>query len=184
MGDVVSMRAAIQLLIAQLAIFQALLLALSAVHKSVRWARSKSVVQQFAGVPRPLATAALSAVIMGELVAGVSLIVPAYRPMGALLAALLWTVYLALIFRAILQGRRDVDCGCSFGSTARPLGSFHVARNAVLAGLAMMIAGVSAMSGSVPAQSSQVLGAIAYLALYGALDQVMALRPLRSGEIS
>jgi len=28
-----------------------------------------------------------------------------------------------------------------------------------------------------------VLGGIALLALYGALDQVMALRPLRSGEV-
>jgi uncharacterized membrane protein YphA (DoxX/SURF4 family) len=182
--DEVSMRAAIQMLIAQVASFQALLLTVSAVHKSVRWSRSKSVVRQFAGVPRPLATAALSAVIVGELGAGVSLIVPAYRPAGAMLAALLWTLYLALIVRAILQGRRDVDCGCSFGPTARPLGSFHVARNAVLAGLALLIAWVSASSGSVSAQVSQVLGAIALLALYGACDQVMALQPLRTGEIS
>jgi hypothetical protein len=64
------------------------------------------------------------------------------------------------------------------------LGSFHVARNAVLAGLALLIAWVSASSGSVSAQVSQVLGAIALLALYGACDQVMALQPLRTGEIS
>jgi hypothetical protein len=47
----------------------------------------------------------------------------------------------------------------------------------------MLIAWVSAASGSVPSQASQVLGGIALLALYGALDQVMALRPLRSGEV-
>jgi hypothetical protein len=58
-----------------------------------------------------------------------------------------------------------------------------VVRNAVLAGVAMLIAWVSAASGSVPSQASQVLGGIALLALYGALDQVMALRPLRSGEV-
>jgi hypothetical protein len=53
----------------------------------------------------------------------------------------------------------------------------------VLAGIAWFIAW-AAMKGGVPAQNSQWLGGIAYLALYGALDQVMALQPLRSGEIT
>jgi hypothetical protein len=182
MGDA-SLNEAIQLLIAQLAIFQALLLAVSAVHKSLKWSHSQGVVRQFAGVPRSLAASALLIVIVGELVAAVLSIVPAYRGAGAMLAALLWTLYLALIVRAIIQGRRNVDCGCSFGPAARPLGSFQVARNTVLAGIAWFIAW-AAMKGGVPAQNSQWLGGIAYLALYGALDQVMALQPLRSGEIT
>jgi hypothetical protein len=170
----VSMAAAMQPLMAQLAIFQALLLAASAVHKAVRWLQSQRVVQQFAGVPASLAASALGTAIIAELFAGAT---------GAMSAAVIWTCYLLLIVRAILQDRRDVDCGCSFGRTSRPLGAFQVVRNAVLAGVAMLIAWVSAASGSVPSQASQVLGGIALLALYGALDQVMALRPLRSGEV-
>jgi hypothetical protein len=183
MMDEVSMAAAAQALMAQLAIFQALLLAASAVHKAVRWPHSQGVVRQFAGVPGSLAAPALGTAIAAELVAGVLLLVPTYRAVGAMSAAVIWSGYLLLIVRAIVQDRRDVDCGCSFGPTSRPLGAFQVARNAVLAGVAMLIAWVSAAGGSVPSQGSQVLGGIALLALYGALDQVMALRPLRSGEV-
>jgi hypothetical protein len=182
MGEV-SMAASLQALMAQLAMFEALLLVASAVHKAARWSRSQAVVRHFAGVPASLAASALGAVIATELLAGALLIVPTYRATGAMSAAVIWTCYLLLIVRAILQDRRDVDCGCSFGPTARPLGAFQVARNAVLAGVAMLIAWVSATDGSVASQGSQVLGGIALLALYGALDQVMALRPLRSGEV-
>ncbi|HWJ36100.1 MAG TPA: MauE/DoxX family redox-associated membrane protein [Steroidobacteraceae bacterium] len=183
MGDA-SMAAAVQMLVAQLAVFQALLLTASAVHKALRWSHSTGVVYEFIGVPRSMAASVLAAVMTGELLAGTLLIVPEYRAMGAMLAASIWALYLAFIVRAIFQDKRDIDCGCSFGRTSRPLGTSQVARNAVLAGLAVFIAGVSAIGGSVPARGSQVLGGIALLALYGALDQVMALQPLRRGEIS
>jgi hypothetical protein len=182
--DGISVVNAMQALSAQLAVFQALLLGASAVHKAVRWPYSKSVMRQFAGVPRSMAAPTLGAAMALELAAGLSLIVPESRATGAMLAASIWTVYLGLIFRAIVQHRRDVDCGCSFGSTSRPLGAFQMTRNAVLAGLAAFIAWVSAVNGSVAAQGSQVLGGIVLLTLYGALDQVMALRPIRHGEVS
>jgi hypothetical protein len=172
-----------QVLAAQLAIFQALLLAASAVHKASTWSRSLGVMRQFGGVPRSLAPTALGTVIASEFVAAVLLLVPAYRAAGAILAAALWTVYLALILRAILRNRRDLECGCSFGPSSRPLGTFQLLRNGVLSGMAIGIAGVSAVAGGVPVELSQVLGGVALLALYGALDQVMALQPLRSGEL-
>ena len=172
-----------QVLAAQLAVFQALLLAVSAVHKAWTWSRSLGVMRQFGGVPGSVASTVLGTVIVSELAAGILLLFPAYQALGATMAAALWTVYLGLILRAILQNRRDLDCGCSFGPSSRPLGSFQVARNAVLAGMALGIAGVSTALGSVPVELSQMLGGVALLALYGAVDQVMALQPLRSGEI-
>jgi hypothetical protein len=183
MGDT-SLGSAVQSFAAQMAMFQAMLLAASAVHKAVRWTQSRNVMRQFAGVPGVLAGSSLGVAIAVELAAGALLLVPAYRTTGAVLAALIWTLYVALIVRAVVQGRRDVDCGCSFGPTSRPLGSFQIARNLVLAALAVFIASVSASGGgSVPAQGTFVLGGLALLALYGALDQVMALQPLRSGEL-
>lgn len=176
-----------QVLAAQLAVFQALLLAASAAHKASTWSRSLGVMRQFGGVPGSLTRAALGTVIASEVVAALLLLVPAYRAAGAILAAALWTVYLALILRAILQNRRDLECGCSFGlssgPTSRPLGAFQLLRNGVLAGIAFGIAGVSMVAGGVSVEMSQVLGGVALLALYGALDQVMALQPLRSGEL-
>ena len=54
----------------------------------------------------------------------------------------------------------------------------------MLAALAACIAWVSAFRGTVPAQGTFIVGGLALLALYGALDQVMALQPLRSGELT
>ena len=174
---------AIQALTAQLAAFAALLLIASAVHKVMKWPSSLDVVQRFAGVPASLAAPTLAGATFSELAAGVLSVIPAYRTTGAMLAALIWVLYLALILRAIAQGRRDVDCGCGFGSTQRSLGPFHVARNAALLGFAVLVALGSAMGGSVPVQGSQALAACALLVLYAALDQAMALQPLRGGAV-
>ncbi len=128
-----------RLLICQIAAFLALLLAASAVHKGMRWADTKRVVQEFAGVPRWAAPAAAAAAALAESLAALLLFAPAYRRTGALLAALIWSAYLALMLRAIVRGRRDVDCGCSFGpaqaspgrvrcGAQRGAGSFCIAR--------------------------------------------------------
>jgi hypothetical protein len=171
---------AARLLVAQLAAFLAVLLLASAAHKGMRFARTRKVVHEFAGVPRAAAAAVAFAAALGELLAAAALFVPTYRLAGASLATLIWGVYLALILRAIGQGRRDADCGCSFGSKPHPLGAFEVARNALLLAFAALV-GVSTVRGAVPVAASQVLAACAFLTLYGALDQVMAVRPQRRG---
>jgi hypothetical protein len=174
---------AMRALAAQFAAFEALLLTASAGHKLVKWSHSWNVVRQFAGVPSSLATPVLGAVVLCEFSAAVLLIVPASRAAGGACAAFIWTAYLVLILRAIVQGRRDADCGCSFGASARPLGAFQLTRNSLLAGAAIFVA-VTSAGGSIAIQGSQVLAGCALLALYGALDQVMALQPLRNGETS
>jgi hypothetical protein len=174
-------------LAAQTAWFQAALLGAAAVDKISGWHHTKDVARRFAGLPQALTAWASGAAVAWEIAAAVALLVPSTRMAGAAMAALLWSVYLALLLRAIRSDRRDVDCGCSFGMRAatahRPLGAFQVARNTALVILACGVAAVSAR-GSVVAPASQMLAAFALLALYAALDQVMALRPLRSGEVS
>ena len=145
------------------------------------------MVREFAGVPRALAPLAVLAVALAELLAGALLLMPAHRALGGVLAASIWAAYLGLMVRAIAQGRRDVDCGCSFGISHRPLGAFQVARNAVLVGMGVLVsAGALASGGSTadgPAIASQILGALALTALYGALEQVMTLTPPRGGVL-
>jgi hypothetical protein len=174
------------------AAFEAALLAVSAGHKVFKWSYARTVVQQFAGLPAALAPAALAAAAAAELVACLLLLVPApaLRVAGAVLASVIWASYLALIVRAVAQGRRDVDCGCSFGSGSgaaagsghSELGAFQIARNAVLLALGMFVAMACAGGDAAAIQGSQLLAACALLALYVALDQVMALQPLRQGE--
>jgi hypothetical protein len=191
-----------ELLASQLAAFLALLLAASAVHKGLRFAYMQRVAHEFADVPRAAAAGAVLAAMLGELSAGILLAVPASRPIGGLLAASIWGGYLALILRAIAAGRRDVDCGCSFGTAGlgaaglgaagvgtaglgrpHPLGGFEVVRNALLVIFALCAAGAAARLPA-PVAASQLLAALALLALYGALDQVMTLQPLRRGATS
>jgi uncharacterized membrane protein YphA (DoxX/SURF4 family) len=174
----------IQLLVVQLAVFQALLLWVSGLHKLTRRGRTQSVIHDFAGVPRNFAPATAVAVAVTEMLAGLLLWTPSHRAVGGALAVLIWGGYLALILRAIAQGRRDVDCGCTFGATQRPLGFFQVMRNGVLVCVALLVTAGSAVSVTGPVIASQILAAFSLLALYGALDQVMALTPLRRGELS
>jgi hypothetical protein len=172
-----------QLLAIQLAAFQALLLAASGIHKLIWHDRTRIVVHDFAGVPRRFASGTVFAVAAAELLASASLWMPAYRTAGAALAVTIWGGYLALLLRAMARGHRDVDCGCSFGTAHRPLGVFEVARNAALMMLALAVAAVSATGSGGSIAASQALAGCALLALYGALDQVMSLKPLRSGEL-
>jgi uncharacterized membrane protein YphA (DoxX/SURF4 family) len=171
----------VALLVTPLAAFLALLLLASGLHKIMRRDRSQSVLREFAGVPRVLAPFAVMAVAAGELIAGVLLLTPAYRAVGGVLAAVIWAAYLGLILRAIAQGRRDVDCGCTFAIAHRPLGAFQVTRNALLVSLGIVV-GLQPAAGS-PLVASQILAALALAALYGALEQVMALTPPRGGVL-
>lgn len=172
-----------RLLISQLSAFVALLLVASAIHKVMRRERAERVVHEFAGAPKSTAPWTVLGVALGELLAGALLLLPAYRPDGALLALAIFSAYLALILRAIVQGRRDVDCGCSFGPTRHALGTFEVARNSLLVLFAVLLAVSSTSGGGEPVSATQGLAAFALLALYGALDQVMSLQPLRRGEV-
>jgi hypothetical protein len=177
-----SMLGVIQQLVLQLAAFQALLLLASGLHKLARRGRTQSVIHDFAGVPRYLAPAAGVAVAVTEMLSGMLLWTPSHRAVGGALAVLIWGGYLALILRAIAQGRRDVDCGCTFGGTQHPLGVFQTMRNGVLVCVALLVTAGSAAGVTGPVTASQILAALSLLALYGALDQVMALTPLRRGE--
>jgi uncharacterized membrane protein YphA (DoxX/SURF4 family) len=183
MTPAASLPEVIQLLAVQLAAFLALLLLATGLHKLIRRDRTQAVVHEFGGVPRYLAPFAVLVVASLEVLAGLLLWMPSYRAAGAALAVLICGGYLSLILRAIAQGRREVDCGCTFGVTQRPLGLFQAARNGVLTGAALLVTAVSAAGASGPVIGSQILAAFALLALYGALDQVMALTPPRSGEI-
>lgn len=180
MGD------ALHALADQAATFEALLLFAAAIHKAVHWPQLLRAVRQFVGARASLAPLVLAGDAAATVAAGALLLLPNSRLAGALLAAVFWATYLAFILRAVLVGRHDVDCGCSFGPTQRPLGSYQVARNMVLLAVALGVAIDAHFAGGSGdgLQASQVLAGCALLALYAAIDQVMGLQPLRSGEVS
>ena len=168
-------------LLAQLAAFLAALLIASAAHKALTWRRTRSVVQDFAGVPRRAASFAAVAACALEGIAGLLLVLPDYRRAGAAFASAILGLYLALIVRAVAQRRGAVDCGCSFGASPRRLGTFEIARNLLLLASALLL--LSFGDAVAPLVPSQLLAACALLALYGAVDQLTALHPLRQGTV-
>jgi hypothetical protein len=168
-------------LLAQLAAFLAVLLVVSAAHKALTWRRTWTVVQNFAGVPRRAASFAAVAACAIEGLAGLLLILPDHGRAGAALATAILALYLVLIVRAVAQRRGAVDCGCSFGASSRRLGTFEIARNAVLLAAALLLFACADVVA--PLVPSQLLAGCALLALYGAVDQLTALHPLRQGTV-
>jgi hypothetical protein len=124
------------------------------------------------------------AVLAGaEVLESLLLWIPSFRAAGAAIAGILWGGYWLLMLRAVAGGRRDVDCGCTFGSAHRTLGVFQIVRNGALAASAVLVAMVSGSYGATQIDAAQVLAAFALLALYGALDQAMALQAPRAGDL-
>jgi hypothetical protein len=168
-------------LLAQLAAFLAVLLIASAAHKAARFARTREVVVNFAGVPGSAAAVAAAAACAIEGLAGLLFILPDHGRAGAALAAAILALYLALIARAVAERRGALDCGCSFGAGPRRLGMFELARNSVLLASALLLFAFA--DTLAPLAPSQLLAACALLALYGAIDQLGALEPLRRGTV-
>jgi uncharacterized membrane protein YphA (DoxX/SURF4 family) len=165
-----------QLLLSQLALFLALLLATSVLHKARQYGRVRGAAAELTRLKGRAADVAVVVAGVSEAAAAVLLCISGMRAVGAWVAAAVIAVYLGFIMAAIATNRRDFDCGCNLGSPRRALGAFAIARNSilVLCGLlvALYISDFSAPSGS------ELLPAAILLAIYFALDEVIAVRSL------
>lgn len=153
---------------AELALFLALLLAVSAVHKIVARDRLGEASARLAGVSQSLGPVISNAAAAIELAAALALLFPDTRPIGALIAAVLWSGYALLLARRI--GSR-LDCGCSLKRGEKPITALHPARAALLAAFAVLVAFVPAT----PATLLTPFAAAALLALYFAADELIAI---------
>jgi hypothetical protein len=155
-----------------LALFLAAILLAAAAHKLVARDRLAAAAARLTGVAPALGQPLSFAAAAVEAGAGLALLVPAARPAGALVAALLWTAYAVLLLRAHRAGRA-FDCGCSFGARPKVATLFPAQRAAVLALLAIAV-------GLLPAAMPAVLdpfAALAFFALYLAAGELAAVFP-------
>ena len=163
----------------QVAAFLAALALVSAGHKLARPARARAAIEALAGVSAGTAAIALVVLAVAEAGAGVALLTPEWRAAGAGLAAAIWTGYFLALARAFAAGRRDLDCGCSFGESHARLGPYQLLRTGGLAFAAAVIAAAPAAAtvarDAFAVSLSTIGGALALLALYFALDQLMSL---------
>lgn len=146
-----------------LALFLALVLALSAAHKAQSPDRLATATGRLAGVSGPMATVLM--VLAGgiEAVAALCLVLPGGTMAGALIAAGLWAAYgFALWWR---RGE-TLDCGCDLVARPHPVGLPQILRPLVLAAFALAL-------GLIPLPSSDTL-AIDVMAAFGALALYLA----------
>ena len=138
----------------------------------------------FAGILRdyhilPAVLVAPAAAVVIALEAFVTLAIwwPPLRAAAAVTGLLLLTGYALAIALNLVRGRREIDCGCSFGGTGEPLSWALPLRNAVLA-LVCVTAGLPP-SGPLPGLGLVVaLPAAAALALcYRTWGALLANRP-------
>ena len=153
---------------AELALFLALLLAVSAGHKIVAHQRLGEAVARLAGLPQSLGPVVSNAAAAVEFAAALALLFPGTRPIGAGIAAAIWFAYALLLARRI--GSR-LDCGCSLKRSEKPITALHPARASLLAASAGLVA-------VLPPAASTLLtpfAAAALLALYFAADELLAI---------
>ena len=152
-----------------LSLFLFALLVLSAAHKAQSPDRLATATARLAGVAGPMAMVLM--VLAGgiELVAALCLLLPGAALVGALIAAGLWTLYAAALWR---RHGTVLDCGCDLVARPRPVGPGSIVRPFVLAALAL---GVFIMPDLPNFLALDVLAAAAGLALYLAASEILAI---------
>lgn len=153
---------------AALLLFLALLLAISAMHKLAARERLSVSAARLAGLPAALGPALLLAAATIEGLAAAALLTPSLHRAGAIAAAGLWGLY-----AAALAARRGavLDCGCDLVRRERPVGPFAIARAALLAAAALLVAVLPPAALTIEAP----FAALALLALYAAAAELAAL---------
>jgi hypothetical protein len=154
----------------------ALLFAVAAIGKLRAGEEFVGVVRNFRLLPgaltRPFALGLpwLEAAVAAGLLAAPAL--PPAARLAALAAAGLLLLFLLAIAVNLRRGRREIDCGCFRDGLRQPLSWWLVARNALLAGLALWLA-----TGPAPARAAGAVdAAVGLLAAAVLLTLASALR--------
>jgi Methylamine utilisation protein MauE len=117
----------------------AVLFAVSTAHKLAALAEWPGVVRNYRLLPETLTVTAAGALLIAAALTAAALMWPATHRIGACAAAAQLIVFAAAIAINLRRGRTSIDCGC-FGSRLRQgLSVWMVARNLVLALLALAL---------------------------------------------
>jgi Methylamine utilisation protein MauE len=120
-----------------LTLYLVALLAASALHKLLARERLAAVAARLAGIALPSGALLLALAATLEALAALALLFPALRLGGALAAAALWLGYTAALWR---QRGKVLDCGCDLVAREKPVDGLAIARPALLAVLAAIVA--------------------------------------------
>jgi Methylamine utilisation protein MauE len=154
------------------------LFAAAASHKLREPRRFRATVAEYRLLPATLVTPAALALVGVEITVAAALVTPGWRAAGLLGAAALLALYAGAIAINLARGRRDLDCGCAGPAVRRPISGWLVARNGVLAALALAGLAPAATRPLVWVDALTILGSTATLAaLYVSVDRMLANLP-------
>lgn len=152
---------------AELTLFLALVLAVSAGHKLLARGRMAVAAARLSGLPGRFGPAVNLAAAALEASAALGLLLTEARAIGAALAALLWGAYAVMLMRRF---GASLDCGCGFAARPEVIRWTAVGRALGLCGLAAAVA----ILPSAPFTWTTPFAACGLLALYIALGELMA----------
>jgi|GEM_PF-1074750 len=152
-----------------LTLFLVAVLVLSAAHKAKAPDRLGTATARLAGVAGPVALVLMVLAGAVEAAAALCLLLPGTAMAGALIAAGLWTVYAAALWR-----RRGtvLDCGCDLVARPRPVGAGAIVRPFVLAALALAVLVMPDLPNLL---ALDMLAAVGGLVLYLAASEILAI---------
>lgn len=162
---------------AEISIFLALVLAISAGHKLIERERLAASAAALTGAPPAMGATISLAAAACEAATALCLIFPATHTTGALLAVLLWLAYGAALWRRLGTA---LDCGCNFAARSNPVDRFAVVRALGLA----TIAGATILAPTHPLTIVSPFAALGFLALYLALGEIMSITTFERGGIA
>jgi hypothetical protein len=153
-----------------LALALAALFGAAALHKLLAREQWPAVVRQYRLLPEPLAGPVALVLPFTEALAALALLWPRTRAAGALAVAALLLVYAAALAINLRRGRRSIDCGCFGAQRRQGIASWMVARNLVLAALALVL--LLPMDGRAPSATELSL-ALVFVVTLGFLYPVL-----------
>jgi len=168
-------------IVSPLGYFLALVLIGAGGHKLLASDRLVAATGRLLRLVPPLARCVMFAAAAVEGAAAIALLLPASRPLGAVIAALLWSFYAIALSAARLRGDGALDCGCSFAVHRRGIDTFAPIR---AVGLALLAGWVALSSGAEAAfEVESLFAALALFSLFLAAGELAALPSLRGSSI-
>lgn len=158
-----------------LSVSLAALFAATAMHKARGFAEFAGIVRDYRIAPQGVVAPLAAIIILAEAAIAAGLLTPSTRAAAGLGAGLLLLVYGGAIAFNLARGRRDIDCGCSFGGAGERLTSALVVRNLALAVLALALAAPTGERALGPLDyASAAIFALTAAALYALFERLRA----------
>jgi hypothetical protein len=156
----------------------ALLFLAAAAHKLRDPGHFRAMVSDYRLLPARVVPPAATLLAGAEVAVAGALLAPPWRTAGQLGGAGLLLLYGGAIAINLGRGRRHIDCGCAGPAARRPISEWLVARNAVLAALALVGLLPVRSRGLVWVDGVTVVAATAFLAAaYASVERMIGHAP-------